>query len=104
MEHFQVNGKVNRKAGGDRHQAITGVNASGNLEVLVERVLPDHECEVNVTTAVHGFRAIWEAVIEEFFKRGAPGGLRFWINDGGAHPDTVSLRLMQSVRLMEIES
>ena len=104
MEQFQVRGTAKARAGGDRHQAITGVNASGNLEVLVERVLPDHECEVNVTTAVNGFRAIWEAVIEEFFKRGAPGGLRFWINDGGAHPDTVSLRLMQSVRLMEIES
>jgi malonate decarboxylase delta subunit len=104
MEHFQVQDTVSKKAGGHLHQAITGVNASGNLEVLVERVLPDHECQVNVTTAVNGFREIWEAVIEEFFRRAAPGGLRFWINDGGAHPDTVSLRLMQSVRLMEIES
>ena len=104
MEQFQLRGTAKGRAGGHRDQALTGVNASGNLEVLVERVLPDHECEVNVTTAVNGFRAIWEAVIEEFFKRGAPGGLRFWINDGGAHPDTVSLRLMQSVRLMEIES
>ena len=104
MEQFQVHGAAIRRAGGHRRQVITGANASGNLEVLVERVLPDHECEVNVTTAVNGFRAIWEAVIEEFFRRGAPGGLRFWINDGGAHPDTVSLRLLQSVRLMEIES
>ena len=104
MEQFQVRGTTKARAGGDRHQAITGVNASGNLEVLVERMLPEHECLVDVTTAVTGFRAIWEAVIEEFFRRGAPGGLRFWINDGGAHPDTVSLRLMQSVRLMEIES
>jgi len=40
-------------------------------------------------------------VIEEFFERSAPGGLRFSINDGGARPDTVMLRLMQGVRLME---
>jgi len=29
--------------------------------------------------------------------------LRFSINDGGARPDTVTLRLMQSVQLMEKE-
>ena len=104
MEQFHVHRAAKSRAGGHRRQAITGVNASGNLEVLVERVLLDHECQVEVATAVAGFRKIWEAVIEEFFRRGAPGGLRFWINDGGAHPDTVSLRLMQSVRLMEIES
>ena len=104
MEHFQVQGKVNRKAGGHRHQAITGVNASGNLEVLVERVLPDHECQVEVATAVNGFRPVWQAVIEEFFERTSPGGLRFSINDGGARPDTVTLRLMQSVQLMEDEA
>ena len=85
----------------DRRQAITGVNTSGNLEILVERVLPDQECLVDVATAVTGFRGIWEAVIQEFFERSSPGGLRFSINDGGARPDTVTLRLMQSARLME---
>jgi malonate decarboxylase delta subunit len=50
---------------------------------------------------VTGFRGIWEAVIQEFFERSSPGGLRFSINDGGARPDTVTLRLMQSARLME---
>jgi malonate decarboxylase delta subunit len=103
VEQFQVRGTVQRRAGGDRDRAITGVNASGNLEVLVERVLPDHECLIDVTTAVTGFRGIWEAVIQNFFERTSPGGLRFSINDGGARPDTVSLRLMQSVRLMENE-
>jgi malonate decarboxylase delta subunit len=53
---------------------------------------------------VTGFRQIWEAVIEDFFSRASPGGLRFSVNDGGARPETVSLRLMQSVRLMESES
>ena len=101
MEQFQVHSTAKSCAGGHRRQAITGVNASGNLEVLVERVLPDHECQVEVATAVAGFRTIWEAVIEEFFERTSPGGLRFSINDGGARPDTVTLRLMQSVQLME---
>src|SRR5258708_31423872 len=103
MEQFQVHGTAKSCAAGHRRQAITGVNASGNLEVLVERVLPDHECLVDVTTAVTGFREIWEAVIQEFFARSSPGGLRFSI-DGGARPDTVTLRLMQSVQLMEDEA
>ena len=101
METFQVRGTAKRRALGNKPYAITGVNASGNLEVLVERVLPDTECLVEVTTAVTGFRDTWQAVIEEFFERSSPGGLRFSINDGGARPDTVTLRLMQSARLME---
>jgi malonate decarboxylase delta subunit len=104
VEQFQVRGTAKKRAGGHRHQAITGVNTSGNLEILVERVLPDRECLVDVTTAVTGFRAIWEAVIQEFFERSSPGGLRFSINDGGARPDTVTLRLMQSARLVETEA
>ena len=99
-----MHGAAKKRAGGDRRQAITGVNASGNLEVLVERVLPDHECQIEVVTAVTGFRAVWEAVIQDFFERSSPGGLRFSINDGGARPDTVTLRLMQSVQLMEDEA
>jgi malonate decarboxylase delta subunit len=104
VEQFQVRGTAERRAGGNRDAAITGVNASGNLEVLVERALPDHECLVDVMTSVTGFRPIWEAVIQEFIARSSPGGLRFSINDGGARPDTVTLRLMQSVRLLENES
>jgi malonate decarboxylase delta subunit len=103
VEQFQVRGTAKGRAGGNRHQVITGVNASGNLEILVERALPDHECLVDVTTAVTGFRPIWDAVIQEFFERSSPGGLRFSINDGGARPDTVTLRLMQCVQLMEDE-
>ena len=58
MKQFQVRGTAARRAGGYRRHAITGVNASGNLEVLVERVLPDHECLVDVATTVTGFRGI----------------------------------------------
>ena len=101
MEQFQVRGTAARRAPGARRQAIIGVNASGNLEVLIERALPDGECLVEVTTSVTGFRDLWQAVIEEFFERTSPGGLRFSINDGGARPDVVTLRLMQGSRLME---
>ncbi len=65
-------------------------------------MLPDSECLVEVSTTVDtGFRDLWQAVIEDFFERSSPGGLRFSINDGGARPDVVTLRLMQGARLME---
>jgi len=104
VETFRVQGTALRPARGERRYALTGVNASGNLEVLAERVLGHHECEVEVATAVIGFRELWVAVINEFFARSSPGGLRFSINDGGARPDMVSLRLMQALRLMEVGS
>jgi malonate decarboxylase delta subunit len=101
METFDYRYKAERRAAGARAQAIVGVVASGNLEVLVERVLPDTECEVAVSTPIVGFGAVWEAVVADFVERRSPGGLRFSINDGGARADTVALRLAQAVRLIE---
>jgi malonate decarboxylase delta subunit len=86
---------------GTKTQAITGVVASGNLEVLLERVLPDASCEIEIATPVKGYDATWKAVVDEFVARSSPGGLRISINDGGARPDTVYLRLMQGCALME---
>lgn len=74
--------------------------ASGNLEALFERLEDGSGCVIEVSTAAVGFRAIWEAVIADFVERASPGGLRISIHDGGARPDTVSLRLMQGARLM----
>ncbi len=92
-----------QRLAGTRKQAIIGVVASGNLEVLFERTLDGLACEVEIATPVRGYDAIWEAVIDEFVQRSSPGGLRISINDGGARPDTVYLRLMQGCALMESE-
>jgi len=101
MEDLTFRHDTRARAAGTRTQAIVGVVASGNLEVLVERVLPDTKCTVDIRTAAEGFREVWAAVIADFVERHSPGGLRISINDGGARPDTVSLRLAQAVRLME---
>ena len=77
MEQFQVRGTAKKRAGGTRRSALAGVNASGNLEVMVERVLHDRECLVEVSTAVTGFRDIWEVVIREFFERTSRGAFGF---------------------------
>ena len=85
-----------------RAAALVGVVASGNLEVLVERVLPGNECEIDIRTAAVGFGAVWQAVVADFVERRTPGGLKLSINDdGGARADMVSLRLAQAVRAIE---
>lgn len=100
MEDLSFRHPVRARASGGRRSAIVGVVASGNLEVLVERVLPDAECAIEIKTAAVGFGEVWSAVIGDFVERYSPGGLKFSINDGGARPDTVSLRLAQAVRLI----
>jgi malonate decarboxylase delta subunit len=101
MEKLSFTLKVPAAAGGTRAQALVGIVASGNLEVLVERVLPTDTCTVEIATTARGFGKIWEAVIADFVARKSPGGLRLSINDGGARADMVALRLAQGVRLIE---
>ncbi|RDJ21871.1 malonate decarboxylase acyl carrier protein [Bosea caraganae] len=101
MEDLSYRHIARQRAGGTRKIAVIGVVASGNLEVLAERNLPDAECLVEIKTAAEGFGEVWNAVIADFVERHSPGGVRFSINDGGARPDTVSLRLAQAARLMQ---
>ncbi|MDQ2138698.1 malonate decarboxylase acyl carrier protein [Alcaligenaceae bacterium B3P038] len=98
MEHLHYRQAHQRPAPLANASAIVGVVASGNLEVLVERALPDDQYEIDIRTSATGFAEVWEAVVTDFAERGALGGLRFLINDGGARPDTVSLRLAQALR------
>lgn len=101
MENLTYRHKAKSRAPGSKSLALVGVVASGNLEVLAERALPDTECEVQVATAVTGFGDVWAAVVADFVERRSPGGLRLSVNDGGARPDTVALRLAQAVRSLE---
>ena len=101
MEKLSFTLKAPIAASGTRRQVVIGVVASGNLEVLAERTLPSDTCTIDIATAAHGFGAVWEAVVGDFVARRAAGSLRLSINDGGARPDTVALRLAQAVRLIE---
>jgi malonate decarboxylase delta subunit len=76
---------------------LVGVLASGNLEVLVEPQASRGACEVHIFTAAVGFGSIWSAVLTEFFHRRRTGDISITINDAGATPATVSLRLDQAV-------
>ena len=96
MEHLQFHfdgGKPVRSAA----PQLVGVVASGNLEVLVEHAPLSGACEVDVNTAVNGFGKIWQEVVRDFFERHRRGDVRLSINDAGATPATVSLRLDQAI-------
>lgn len=79
---------------------LVGVVSSGNLEVLIEPADLGGACSVEIKTAAHGFGPIWEAVIGDFNKRWQLKDTRISINDMGATPAVVSLRLDQAVESM----
>ena len=72
-----------------------GVVASGNLEVLCEPALAPR-ARVAVRTTVDGFDAIWRAVLDRFLQRHDIAA-DIEINDFGATPAMVTLRLEQAV-------
>jgi malonate decarboxylase delta subunit len=76
---------------------LVGVVGSGNLEVLIEQQALDGGCEIEISTAAHGFGHIWEAVVRDFHQRWRLADVRVSINDMGATPAVVSLRLDQAV-------
>jgi len=94
MERFEI--KLPAAGAAAAQNALCGVVASGNLEVLVEAGSDPAMCAVEVNTSAHGFREIWEAVLTDFSSRHPVGGLRIAINDAGATPAVVSLRLAQA--------
>ncbi|QJD93712.1 malonate decarboxylase acyl carrier protein [Duganella dendranthematis] len=79
---------------------VVGVVGSGNLEVLIEPASLDGACSIEITTAAVGFGQIWEAVMRDFQQRWLLADTRISINDMGATPAVVSLRLDQAVQTM----
>ena len=77
--------------------ALRGVVGSGNLEVLIVPAPAADDCRLLVHTSARGFRDIWHAVLEEFATTHPVGRLSFVINDMGATPAVVSLRLSQTL-------
>jgi malonate decarboxylase delta subunit len=77
------------------NRSHVGVVASGDLEVLLESSLDDC-AHVRVRTSVVGYRAIWQSVLDRFFRE-YRGAVRIEINDFGATPAMVLLRLRQAV-------
>jgi malonate decarboxylase delta subunit len=76
-------------------RAHVGVVGSGDCEILVEPV-DGADAVVRVRTTVDGFDVVWRRVLAAFFGRYPVRG-SYEINDQGATPGVVSLRLRQAV-------
>jgi malonate decarboxylase delta subunit len=72
-----------------------GVVASGNLEILLD-ASNDDRSRVVVRTSADGFGKRWQDVIDRFFSR-HDVAVTIDINDFGATPPTVLLRLEQAI-------
>lgn len=97
MEQLRYTSNAGTISRDDAAVTLVGVAASGNLEILIERADLGDRCEVEISTAATGFGEIWNAVLADFFERHALANLRISINDVGATPAVVSLRLDQAV-------
>jgi malonate decarboxylase delta subunit len=75
-------------------RAHVGVVGSGDLEVLIEPS-PRPAVDVRVRTSVGGYSQVWKQVLDRFFSR-FDHAAHVEINDAGATPGTVTLRLEQA--------
>jgi malonate decarboxylase delta subunit len=96
MEQFEFNYPAKRKAPKRAHVGVVG---SGDLEVLLEPADGD-TAAVRIRTSVDGFKNTWKAVLDRFFGQ-YDGAVHIEINDAGATPGAVSLRLQQAVEASE---
>ena len=79
-----------------RTRCVVGVVGSGDLEVLLEPNAAG-ATTVAVTTSVNGFARTWEAVLRRIFTAAALPASRIEINDFGATPGVVRLRVEQAL-------
>jgi len=80
-------------------KAHVGVVGSGDMEVLLEPSSAEG-AQVSITTSVNGFHDSWKAVFDRFFSK-YDGAVCVTINDAGATPGSVLLRLEQAVEVIE---
>ncbi|WP_338217506.1 malonate decarboxylase subunit delta [Lacticaseibacillus salsurivasis] len=78
-----------------------GVVASGDLEVIMKPT-DKKESELNIVTGSDGFKEVWQNVLNRFFDR-YPLLADFEINDFGATPGVVNLRLTQAMEALKDE-
>jgi malonate decarboxylase delta subunit len=78
--------------------SMCGVVGSGNLEILIQPSQDKSRCTLRIKTSARGFGKIWWAVAADFTSCHAAGGTKIDINDMGATPAVVILRLGQALR------
>jgi malonate decarboxylase delta subunit len=78
-------------------KAHVGLAGSGDMEILME---PSQTgtAHISIQPSVNGFSSSWKAVLDRFFTK-YDGAVRIHINDAGATPGSVMLRLEQAVTM-----
>ena len=88
---------ASRPAGAAADPALCGVVGSGNLEILIRAGADPAACQLSIKTSARGFGETWRAVLGDFAAAHAAGGTTIAINDMGATPAVVTLRLAQAL-------
>jgi malonate decarboxylase delta subunit len=96
MEIFKFDYPAKRKAAKRAHVGVVG---SGDLEVLLDPAEGD-TASVRIRTSVDGFESKWKAVLDRFFGQ-YDAAVHIEINDAGATPGAVFLRLQQAAEASE---
>jgi malonate decarboxylase delta subunit len=78
-----------------RGRTVSGVVSSGDLEVLLEPGAAG-TTTVAVQTSVDGYGATWTALLGRVFGAGGLPAARIEINDNGATPGVVRMRIEQA--------
>ena len=74
---------------------LVGVVGSGNLEILIEKKELAGKTKIELETSVRGYKETWAAVLTDFAESQQFPDTLITINDGGATPAVVQLRLSQ---------
>ena len=101
MEQLRFDFDGKRRPRGEAAHTLVGVVASGNLEVMIEAAALNGRMQVVVITSAQGFANTWQAVLADFNARHPLADVLVSINDVGATPAVVSLRLDQAVEAFE---
>lgn len=99
MEKFDFQYSAGSPAG---RRALVGVVGSGDLEVLVEPGSPG-TTNIRVTTSVDGYGKVWQAQLDRIFKGETLPAVDIDINDFGATPGVVGMRIAQAFEALTPE-
>lgn len=98
METLTFKYKATKKISNRAHVGVVG---SGDLEILMEPS-KNNFATVVIRTRFEGYRDIWESILDKFFSTNDVAA-SFEINDFGATPGMVSMRLLQALEVSKDE-
>ncbi|KZL90254.1 malonate decarboxylase subunit delta [Clostridium magnum] len=78
-------------------RAYVGVVGSGDLEILLEPI-EEKKAYVVVRTRFDGFGQVWKGLLDKFFQANDIAA-KIEINDFGATPGMVTMRLLQALEV-----